>query len=190
MTKKTTAKRNEIVLTIFDKLPDADFAQITIKDMCSAANISVGTFYHYFKDKSSFFLQIYSLLDEYLKEELAPILTDENEINNLVQFCIGYARYTSNDFGARILKVAFESLPSLSTENRERPFYSILREILRKAQEKKQISQTLDINEITKTLIIILRGHSFDWAWHEGNYDLVESIECFITLFVKSLCFS
>lgn len=187
MTKKATIKRNKIVLSIFDKLPDTDFNQITIKDMCDAANISVGTFYHYFKDKSGFFLQIYSLLDEYLKEELAPTLTDENEINNLVQFCIGYATYTSNDLGARFLKAAFESLSSLSTEDINRPFYAILRGILGKAQEKNQISQNLDINEITRTLVIIMRGHSFDWAWHEGNYDLVKYVESFVTLFAKSL---
>ena len=187
MTKKTNQKRNEIVFAIFDKLSDADFNQITIKDMCDAANISVGTFYHYFKDKSGFFLQIYSLLDEYLEEELAPTLTDENEINNLMHFCVGYATYASNNLGARILKAAFVSLPSLSTEDRNRPFYSIPREILRKAQRKAQISPDLDINKLTRTLVITLRGHSFDWAWHEGSYNLVECVESFVVLFVKSL---
>lgn len=187
MTKKTNLKRNEIVLSIFDKLSDADFNQITIKDMCDAANISVGTFYHYFKDKSGFFLQIYSLLDEYLKEELAPTLTDENEINNLVHFCVGYATYASNMLGARILKAAFVSLSSLSSEDKNRPFYSIPQEILGNAQRKNQISSDLDIDKLTRTLVIILRGHSFDWAWHEGSYNLIECIENFAVLFVKSL---
>ncbi len=187
MTKKAKQKRNEIIFTVFNKIPTTNFDLITIKAMCEAANISVGTFYHYFKDKSEFFSQIYSLIDDYLTEELLPLLTDENEINNLIHFCVGFATYADR-LGANILRSVYSSYPSFSNENEEtRPFYTVPHEILRRAQEKHEISQTFDTKELTKSLIIILRGYVYDWTRHEGSYDLIEYIKKFSELFLTAL---
>lgn len=77
MTEKARKRRNEIVIAVFNHVPSIDFEQITIKDLCEAAGISVGTFYHYFGDKSGFFSQVYTLVDDYLTEELLPPRTAE-----------------------------------------------------------------------------------------------------------------
>ncbi len=187
MTKKAKNKRKKIILSIFDKMLTVDFEQITIKALCDAADISVGTFYHYFKDKSGFFIQIFSLFDDYIEEELLPTLTDENEINNFLNFCNGFATYT-NGYDVKILRSIYSSVLSFSNEHEmERPFFRIPYEILLNAQKKQQISPDFNIEDLTKALIISLRGYVYDWAWHEGSYDLVEYIHKFAVLFINAL---
>ena len=55
------------------------------------------------------------------------------------------------------------------------------------AQKKQQISPDFNIEDLTKALIISLRGYVYDWAWHEGSYDLVEYIQKFAVLFINAL---
>lgn len=187
MTKKAHVKRKKLILTVFQNLPETDFSQITVKMICDAAGIAVGTFYHYFKDKADFFSYIYFFLDDYIEETILPTLTDEDELVNLKRFYIGVAGYM-NSFGVRQAKATYTSVPSFSSEDtKNRPFFKVLHEILERAREKKQLAETIDIDDLTKTSVVILRGFCYDWSRHEGNYDLVKSVEKCVSILIRGL---
>lgn len=187
MKEKAKKKRKEIILSIFSKLSSVDLNKATVNAICDAAEISVGTFYHYFEDKADFFNQVFVLTDEYLMEEILPTLTHENELENLIQFYDGFAQYAKL-IGSNILKSIYTSYTSFMEESREtRPLYTIPCEILKKAKKKEQISQGLDEKELAKNLVIIVRGYVYDWTRYDGSYDLREYIFAFIKLHLKAL---
>lgn len=187
MTKKAHLKRKEIIELTFRNMPEADFEKITVKMICEAAGIAVGTFYHYFKDKADFFSYIYFFLDDYIEETVLPTLVDENELVNLKRFYIGVAEYMAG-YDIRVTKILYTSFPTFSSEvEKKRPFFQILHRLLERAKDKKQIAETADINDLTKISVVVLRGFCYDWSRHEGNYDLVEYVEKYVDLLIKGL---
>lgn len=187
MTKKAHLKRKEIITLTFQNMPEADFEQVTVKMICEAAGIAVGTFYHYFKDKADFFSYVYFFMDDYIEEMIVPMLTDENELVNLKRFYMGVAEYMA-DSDPRVTKILYTSFPSFSTEiERKRPFFCMVYRILERAREKRQIAEEVDINEMTRTSVVILRGFCYDWSRHEGNYDLADAVENCVSILIRGL---
>jgi AcrR family transcriptional regulator len=50
--KKQMQRRSMIIEKLIPKLSDTPFDQLSVADICEAAEISIGSFYHYFKTKS------------------------------------------------------------------------------------------------------------------------------------------
>lgn len=175
-TEKARKRRNEIVIAVFNHVPSIDFEQITIKDLCEAAGISVGTFYHYFGDKSGFFSQVYTLVDDYLTEELLPQLTGRDPLADLALFCSGFAGCAA-EFGATMFKSVCASCPYFSDEeDRLRPVYTIPYGPLEKARQTGCIVNA-SAEELTKALLVLLRGYVYDWSHRSGGYDLVDAVQ-------------
>jgi hypothetical protein len=53
---------------------------------------------------------------------------------------------------------------------------TILEDIIRKGQEKNEITDEKTPGEILDLLFIIARGVIFDWGLKDGNYDLEEKM--------------
>lgn len=191
-TEKASKKRDEIVDKVIARLNHLDLKEATVRSICAAADISVGTFYHYFPEKSSLITSILGRIDIYLTEEVAPQLTSENEIENLIAFGMGFAQYTDGTGLATggVISNSNFPLPTAPEELKaewRRPLYTIPRQILRRGQEKGQVSAGLDLAETVDLLIISLRGHALEWSRRSRMYRVEDKIEKFMHLFARSL---
>ncbi|MDL2218409.1 TetR family transcriptional regulator [Christensenellaceae bacterium OttesenSCG-928-M15] len=186
-TVKAKAKRRELLHKILDNLPDNDFESITIKMICEAADISVGTFYHYFGDKSGLIPEMFALMDDHVEYVIQPTLKNDNALDDYMLFCHGIAAYMSSMHVSKV-KLLYEFVPDFSSEIEEsRPFYQTARRIIASGQEQGQIRLDINPNRIAQMTVIILRGYCYDWIRHEGAYDLIAYIDCFSRLFIDSL---
>lgn len=187
MTEKAKIRRKSILNSLLENLPVTDYDAVTIKTMCDAAGISVGTFYHYFGDKTGLVPAYFNLVDDYIENELLPLLNDDDELKNFLAFCVGLLTL-ANQTGAYKLKILYSFVPSLSSEDdKSRPFFAVPRDIIKRGQVKGQISTEIDSNQVAKMTVVILRGYCYDWAQHEGSYEIVSHVEQFAKLFIKSL---
>ena len=50
-TRKQIEKRKQIIEATKSIMDEIGFENVTVRGICKAANISIGTFYHYFNDK-------------------------------------------------------------------------------------------------------------------------------------------
>lgn len=191
-TEKGAKKRNEIVDRVILMLDRLDMNRATVRSICAAANISVGTFYHYFPEKNDLINSILCRIDNYLLAQVLPKLAHKDELENLVAFGLGFARYTDGvgrAAGGVISNagVPLPSTPAALAAERSRPLYAIPREILRRGQKKGQILGALDVEETVDMLVVSLRGHSLEWARRSCSYPIEEKIERFLRLFVRAL---
>lgn len=186
MTEKAKKRRKEIVLAVFNHVPSVIFEQCTIKDLCEIAGISIGTFYHYFEDKSSFFSQLYVLVDDYLTEKLPPLLTGEDILKDLALFCTCFAK-CATELGTTTLKSVYTAWPSLSDEiDRARPLYTIPYELLDKARKMDFIID-VPVDELTASLLVLLRGYSYDWSRRSSEYDLIDTVQRAVAIFIRGI---
>lgn len=189
-TEKSAKRRDEIVEKVISLLSRLNFREATVRKICSEANISVGTFYHYFTEKNDLMSEVLGRIDRYLIEQVLPKLTSENEMENLSEFARGFARYTSSVGSISGCVISSEDIPLPDTpeairKERARPLYAIPLEILIRAREKGQVPPDLEPEETTDLLIISLRGHALEWSRRNRCYDIEVKIDAFMRLFVK-----
>ena len=75
-------------------LAEKDYEDITIRDIISKADVSIGTFYHYFKTKLDVFYETYRVADHYFAEVVAPQLTQPTVREQILTFFDYYAHYS------------------------------------------------------------------------------------------------
>ncbi|MBM6862022.1 TetR/AcrR family transcriptional regulator, partial [Clostridium saudiense] len=92
-TRKQIEKRIEIIEAAKKIIDEVGFANVTVRSICKAANISIGTFYHYFNDKGDIVIQLYTSVDEYLKEIEKEKLSAEDELQNIISFSEEYGKF-------------------------------------------------------------------------------------------------
>ena len=182
-------KRKKELFSQITKLIDREgFSNLTVRQICSELNISIGAFYHYFPEKGDIAWILFSDIDNYFSEEVVRKFTDY-EPDNLVMFGIEYGNY--------IIMGGLETCRHISVApfyNKKKPYlddgrgiFQVLLKILEHGVEKKQFHLNNSPLETARMIMILLRGYSSDWAKREGSYNVTEKIEEFIKLFVKSL---
>ena len=188
--KKQLAKRRNIIEKATNLMNEVGFESLTVRMICDAANISSGTFYHYFENKTDLIVELFSLIDDYFEENVLDILNDEDELVNIIGFCKGFSEFVTQT-GVAKSKLINSMFPVYSEggyhEERGRILYRELNAIITRGQEKGQITTEYTVDQLVDMILVMVRGYCFDWARREGAYDLVKYTEDMITLFVRAL---
>ncbi len=185
--KKFNMRKQELISQITDIITRDGFSNLTIRGICHDLGISTGTFYHYFPEKNDLAWILFSDIDNYFDSVVASKLTD-NEPENLITYCKEYGNYviTNGVETCRCISVAPFKHLSHNYLDEDRSVFQILHNIITRGIEKKQFDDTLQPIELTRMLMIVLRGYSSDWAKRNGSFDLTQNLEVYIRLFSKS----
>ena len=185
--QKQLKRRTEIIETALRLMNDTPFDALSVSDICEAADISIGSFYHYFNKKSDLLVGLLSLVDEALEDEVYPSLSHDSEPENLRLLAMGFAAYISkNDLERSRLISGIEPYDyTVSGQPRSLRLKSI--ELFRRGQAKGQITTGCPAEELTRLYLIALRGVAVDWTRHNGSYDIQATMDSFIRLFLQSL---
>ena len=68
-----------------------------------------------------------------------------------------------------------------------RPMLAILRDLIRRGQERKEIRADEGPEEIARFLFIMARGVVFEWSLYDGSYDLEATMHRYIERLVSTL---
>ena len=170
-------KRRQIIASTIKLLRKTGFEKVSVRAICQNADISIGTFYHYFRDKDDLLRAMLGGIDEYLLNEIQPRLASDSQLENLRTFALSFADSTvsTGSVYGSIISSTNVPLPA-SPEDRAREQYSIPRGILREGQRTGEFRADLDADFVTDSLILFLRGCAMDWARRSFSYDLRVSI--------------
>lgn len=165
--------REKIYHTAYNLMKKTGFHKITIEDICKKADVSIGTFYHYFKSKDDILYEVYQRADNYFKDVLNK-MKSSNSLDQIVEYFQYYARYSEQD------SIGFTThLYSIENKfflKKGRLMQSMLEDIIKQGQEKEEISKEKAPEEIVDLLFLIARGVIFDWGLKDGKYKLVEKM--------------
>jgi len=181
-------RRSEIIETVIPLLEKTSFEDLSMADICQAAGISVGSFYHYFHAKSDILVGLLALIDEYMETEVFPLLKEQNEIENLKLFAHHWAVYV-DEHGLERSKLISSVIPSdEDLSGHKRVSLRRLEQIIMDGQEKKQIRGDIPAEELTDLFFLAMRGVTVDWSRTDGRYSVVSKMDRYIGLFVQALC--
>lgn len=151
------------------------YEKITIQDICKAADVSVGAFYHHFSSKADILDVGYHLFDEQIRseqEELAAMDSIE-----AIRVLIIKSIHAMNGLGMKGTLQYFKNQLTNGERyilNQERYFYKILHQNVENAIASGILAG--EANLITDELLSMSRGMIYDWCLHEGTYSLEERV--------------
>ena len=187
-------KRRQIIDSTIKLLRKTGVEKVSVRTICQNADISIGTFYHYFyfRDKDDLLRAVLGDIDEYLLDEIQPKLTHDSQLENLRAFALSFADSTvsTGSLYGSIISSTNVPLPATDEERareHERPLYRIPRGILLEGQRTGEFRADLDADFVTDSLILFLRDCAMDWARRSFSYDLRACIRRTLDTFSRCL---
>ena len=137
---------------------------ITVRGVCKGANVSIGTFYHYFRDKDDlmmFFVRTTPFSDAELKTPLSDIPA---RISELYMMLIDLYL----DLGEDFMK-SFYSTSNISLS-------AYMGEELQAALDAGYVDAKTDVHTACMDICTIIKGCVFEWCLVNGDMDIRESV--------------
>ena len=184
--KKQAQHRAEIIEAAIPIIAKVSFDDISIADICNQIGISVGSFYHYFNKKSDLLIGLLWRIDEDLEQRVFPLLTSEDELENLRIFAHGWAEHVDTHGLQRSKLISAINPENSDFIEQDRSSVKKLNEIIKLGQEKGQITKNFSLDFLVNSFILMLRSVTMDWSRRDGSYDIVKKMDDFILIFIHA----
>ena len=164
------------------------FDNVTIRMICSEAEISTGMFYKHFNSKEGILGFYYDKaqggFDAVGNQKLSGLPVRDQ----LVQFYVWVCRFTS-DMGVDFCKNFFNSKnDAMNTDVFNNKLMQITNRCLEDAIAKGfTLSADRTPYKVSKDLCVIVKGIIFDWSAHNGEYDMAEYAETLLSTCIDAL---
>ncbi|AKL95936.1 transcriptional regulator TetR family [Clostridium aceticum] len=177
--------QEKIYRTAVELIEKKGFENITVEEICKTSNVSVGSFYNYFKSKNEILDRIFKLADDYFLNVVAANIKGVNTRDKINEFFLYYANYNV-ERGVDFVKQLYTFKSNLFT-TKGRHIQAVLQTIIEEGQKKGELSTNMAPEEAVRFLFISVRGIVYDWSLHDGQYDLPEHVTKYVRLLVKVL---
>lgn len=179
--------KRHIFHTAIRLLEDRDFEDIKIKDIVSAANVSVGSFYNYFTSKLDVYYETYQCADEYFATTVAAKMTHSTARERILCFFDEYARYCSELTDIKLTKLLFTSSNTHFERIVEEGMHKVLLQQVQFGLDRGELRASLPAYDIVQFLMITVRGLVYNWCTRNGDYDLRTAMEAYVSRLLCSL---
>ncbi len=177
--------RNQIYDAAIELMDKKGFENMTIVEIADKANVSVGSFYHYFKSKNDILVEIFQRSDDYFTNEVAAKLGKQSVTKEIVTYFDYYARFCLDTGLATSRQIYRPTVKPFVKKGR--PMQTILNNLIIQGQRTGEISKEMPADEITIMLFVFARGLVFDWCLCEGKTDLRARMRLYIKKIVSSI---
>ncbi len=193
MAKKALTKRQRQAIETRNRIYEAaialmdrkGFENITIADISKKANVSVGSFYHYFRSKNDILVEIFQRADDYFSTEVAPVLGNQSVPEDILTYFDYYARFCLSTGLATARQIYRPTVTPFVKKGR--PMLAILRKLISQGQKEGSIRRDMDAQDITTMLFVFARGVAFDWCLRDAKYDLRARMRAYMKKLVFSI---
>ena len=184
--------KDEIYTTAMELLKEYGYEYITVKNICKLANVSTGSFYHYFKSKddlmSNFFLEAYKKFSQ--EGKLTP---SENIIDNILQFFFLYSEFCQEqglDFIRNFYTPFNKSMDMhnlCNTQGQFRlPSMSDAESYISEAQKNGILASTVSAQQLADDLCTIEKGCIYEWCVSDGSFNIRDLVERLLRNYLSS----
>jgi len=177
--KQALATKNKIYKCGVRLLEKHGYDNITVEQIAQKANVSVGTYYHYFPSKFDLLTEVYRQGDLFFKTQISDLLHRyDNCAERITEYFVLYAHLSIDSGIEMISKLYVPTNTMFITQGRI--MQDLLTDILRQGQENGELTDVIAAEIITEKLFIVARGVIFDWCLRKGKSDLIADMTEFV----------
>ncbi len=187
---ESRAKRKLIYEKAFELFKTYGYENTTVLNICQAAGVSVGSFYHFYRSKESLLLEISKRLgnvhipieasEEHLRSPCKPVL------NYLLDYSLEFEKL-GVELTQQIYRV-FERAYVDVKKGTIQPLraYATLSSFISTAQEYGSFDISMPADDVVAYFITISRGLVYEWCLWNGTYSLREKASRFLPRIIKT----
>lgn len=167
--------RRKIFNTAAQLISEKGFDHVTVEEICKKSGVAKGLFYHYFNSKADIVIETYMDVDNKFSAEVMalPATTPYDRVIYAVSFQARYAKAKGLEFVKQIYKHQLDTGTSFFISE-DRAFFRLIRDAIREGQQKNQLRSDFSAEVLTRLVLSISRGITYDWCLHDGDYDIEE----------------
>lgn len=185
--EKQQRRRSEIIEALIPLIASVPFEQLSVNEICAAAGISVGSFYHYFEKKSDLLVGLLGLIDEHLEEAVYPLLSEGGAVEKLRGFAREWAKYVNAHGLERSKLISSVEPANTDLSGQKRSSVVFLENIFREGQAQGVIGSARSPEALGELYLLALRAVTTDWSRNNARYSLPEKMEEFMDIWLKGV---
>ena len=181
--------RKKIFDTAFQLITEKGFENVTVEEIARQSGVAKGLFYHYFSSKDDIVIETYMIIDNSFSAFYELNAPRCNAIEKIYLANVFQARHAT-ELGVDFVSQIYKSQIYAGTAyfiSKERPFYTILLEAVRMAQEEGSIRRDISADMLAKIMLSCGRGVIYDWCLHNGNFDLEQQMNLQFNLIIQGV---
>lgn len=180
MPQKDNDTKCKIVAKSLELIKRNGYDNVTLNDICSAAEISKHTFYYYFSSKEDILLRFYEIPRGLSASKLTSILSAENNVEQFWQLLVPMIDFFVES-GPEIMRrvLIANIMRDIGTFNTSRGKSDLSKAqvaILKKAQESGEIRNSSEPFALLHASMILSMGCTAKWCIDNGVFDLKNSV--------------
>lgn len=186
---KAINTKNKIFVTAIQLINEYGYDNISVEQICKEVGISIGGFYHHFKNKDGIIVESFKQIDDYFEEKENEIMQCENISDRIIFFFRHFGQYVTyqgKDLTSQLIKSEL-STDVKFTSNQDRLIFRVLEKIIIEGQSAQKIRLDLSSEKITSNLLRYARGIVLHWCVNKGDYDLENEMSAAFEMFVICL---
>ena len=190
LTRKEQAEETKKLIfhKALELLEEKPFEKITVRDIVEKANVSIGTFYHYYSTKLDVYYETYIIADEYFETTVKPSIHElTNTREKLELFFEYYAKYNCEITDLTLTQILYNSANKCFDRNSNIGMLPILEAILAEGLDEGVLKSDKSARELAQFLMISIRGQIYHWCTNDGNYNLREAVADHLQMLLKIL---
>lgn len=178
MEEKTEKLKDRIVDQAMDLFRKRGYRSVTVDEIIEAAETSKGGFYYYFKSKEELLMYWLPLFEDIYKEWYEQVDKELPSQELLIRFMRLVFRTTECDHTPELLTVVYSAQLNLKGKKKvydsQRQLYEILYDIIKRGQQKGELSERHSYKEMARMMVTVVRGVMYEWCLSDGMNSLEE----------------
>jgi AcrR family transcriptional regulator len=184
MGTRTSESKQKILLTAIDLIKEKGYDSMTLKDICTEANVSKNTFYYYFKSKEDLLLQFYGIPVENVMSNIASILMEENNVEQfwkLIEPLLDFLVENGTEITKHMLyALTNQHIQPFDISGFQQDGADIVVKIIERAQSSGEIRNSSDPSLLLKTSQAQFLGIVLVWCAKNGEFDFKNEVRLLI----------
>jgi len=187
-TRKGRETKERIYSVALKLIQQQGYEQTTLADICQAAAIANGTFYHYFRSKQD-------ILVSFVREESLALWSYYNQMDKtssasallaLINFQADYFLHKGTEFVSTFYAIMLQSKDRIYDYN-DFALLGIMDDCLQRGQQAGEFSTQLSLGFLQELAISLLYLTTTKWCITEGSFDLKTALQEQYQQFIKLL---
>lgn len=181
--------KRQILSCYLELIREKPADEIKIAELCQRANVSVGTYYYYFKAKDSIIREVYYHIDARF-EEISKTLSGKSNVAKILEYITHTGSEARNYFGLNAATTIYRLQMDIDADfflDTGRPFSQNLSQLLETAVSEGELPAGLDLQGTVVDLLCIFRGIIYSWCLLRGDFDVESTIHTTVAAYMKGL---
>jgi TetR/AcrR family fatty acid metabolism transcriptional regulator len=175
--KQAIETKDKIYNIAIQLIKEYGYDNVKITTICEKAGVSVGNFYHHFKNKAEIIIELYLICDIYFSETVLPtsLKKSNSYYNKIIDYIASQMQY-GLDIGIDCSTQLYKAQITAGNKfflSMERGLPNGLCYLIQCAQSNGELESNISSIDLAKEILIISRGILYNWCVCEGESDII-----------------